>query len=956
MNNDLTTSAHQSINNSLTGSHNQPDHINNNNNNNVLSVRHIETVYQDRNTIRLAQIEQELRKISSYGSACDELLVWINDNRAYNSHYEAALLKCFRAIYETAESFGAWSGLQILKKASENRANLSLVSQKLIEELYEELKVKVLNKKKESASMVNPTTSTANSPTAVPLNSTSSGPSTPTTPALTQPQQLELSTSKNYDDLVREILASVCEPATGTAQKDACVNQPNQNTSIQNAPSPTATTVATTARSQQRVLSQSPVQASFATRSHPAIFINQGQPMVAPLTSHYSTLSAPILQQQQMAWLQYQQVLLQQQAQQQAQQQVQQLTLQQFQQRLQQKAQQLQQQAPRLNKIKSIKQYMVPASPTKQGSPQLQRTNEYGQTVQSPTNQSGASFSGHPQSISSPTIVQQQAAAQNAQATQYAYNSNQIAAWQQLMQQQNQKQQQLLQQQQEQEQRLRKYYNQQLLAAAVQMPQRGMQQRVQNAFIPQQMSPGYQSPQQQQFNNNNNISNQQQQPSAPVYIQPTQAQSQLSNTVGNSNTLQKQAQQSQQQSSSVSLAEIQAVSTAAMLPTTADLSIPARLTNGSNSSTSPTQPRPAQASTSNFGQQNAVYLPNITQPSFDQLVLPNKTTGLIPALANDSDPKDLADFLRPSSAILGPFRLVHSQRVTEKQFFIGKNYFTSLFNETNNRVKSPEKLPLTFLFTAWHVKSQERKVEWPEHMRAEVNGKQIYLERKMRVDGRIPIQTGKDKAYDLNNVLQEGTNVLRIYQDDCACSFNFCIRLYVRESENYIVEKVRKTPLSVQRGKEAIDKLLRKKDGSDDDEIAIEQKTLRVSLKCPITLTRIKIPAKGIKCKHVDCFDLHDYLLLNKMERPMWTCPHCNDVVTSEQLGYDLFFEGLLKTLPKNVSEIEFKDNHSTITVTKEDDLDDDNSNSNSEDEDGSMDNKAIIQKDTNTHKRLRLV
>lgn len=112
------------------------------------------------------------------------------------------------------------------------------------------------------------------------------------------------------------------------------------------------------------------------------------------------------------------------------------------------------------------------------------------------------------------------------------------------------------------------------------------------------------------------------------------------------------------------------------------------------------------------------------------------------------------------------------------------------------------------------------------------------------------------------------------------------------------------------------------------------------------------------------------------MERPMWTCPHCNDVVTSEQLGYDLFFEGLLKTLPKNVSEIEFKDNHSTITVTKEDDLDDDNNNSNSEDEDGSMDNKAIIQsniqkveqnvdvidlisddeEDTNTHKRLRLV
>jgi len=55
---------------------------------------------------------------------------------------------------------------------------------------------------------------------------------------------------------------------------------------------------------------------------------------------------------------------------------------------------------------------------------------------------------------------------------------------------------------------------------------------------------------------------------------------------------------------------------------------------------------------------------------------------------------------------------------------------------------------------------------------------------------------------------------------------------------------------------------------------SIEQTTIRVSLKCPVTYKRITLPARGIDCKHTQCFDLESYLQLN-CDRGSWRCPVC---------------------------------------------------------------------------------
>jgi hypothetical protein len=78
-----------------------------------------------KNNMRLREMEQEIRVFHSYGYACDELLTWLNDDRAYNQMNEAALLGCIHAIHEKYAEHGRWSGMQILRTANEKSAGLS---------------------------------------------------------------------------------------------------------------------------------------------------------------------------------------------------------------------------------------------------------------------------------------------------------------------------------------------------------------------------------------------------------------------------------------------------------------------------------------------------------------------------------------------------------------------------------------------------------------------------------------------------------------------------------------------------------------------------------------------------------------------------------------------------------------------------------------------------------------
>ncbi|XP_074317559.1 uncharacterized protein LOC141653627 isoform X2 [Silene latifolia] len=89
---------------------------------------------------------------------------------------------------------------------------------------------------------------------------------------------------------------------------------------------------------------------------------------------------------------------------------------------------------------------------------------------------------------------------------------------------------------------------------------------------------------------------------------------------------------------------------------------------------------------------------------------------------------------------------------------------------------------------------------------------------------------------------------------------------------------------------------------SGADSEVIEGASL-ISLNCPISFTRIRIPAKGHMCKHYQCFDLSNYVELNS-KRPSWRCPHCNQSVNFTDLRVDRMMVKVLQEAGENVSEV----------------------------------------------------
>jgi len=72
----------------------------------------------------------------------------------------------------------------------------------------------------------------------------------------------------------------------------------------------------------------------------------------------------------------------------------------------------------------------------------------------------------------------------------------------------------------------------------------------------------------------------------------------------------------------------------------------------------------------------------------------------------------------------------------------------------------------------------------------------------------------------------------------------------------------------------------------------------RSRLTCPITLARMKTPARGRRCQHLQCFDVEAYLTVNSRMafNQRWLCPVCNATTRPAELFIDAY---LLRVLAK---------------------------------------------------------
>lgn len=91
---------------------------------------------------------------------------------------------------------------------------------------------------------------------------------------------------------------------------------------------------------------------------------------------------------------------------------------------------------------------------------------------------------------------------------------------------------------------------------------------------------------------------------------------------------------------------------------------------------------------------------------------------------------------------------------------------------------------------------------------------------------------------------------------------------------------------------------------SDNDDIVMATST--ISLKCPLSISRMKNPAKGVFCQHLQCFDLQSFIY-SQETIPDWRCPICQNKIKLQDLAINDFLLDALNNTHEDVESISLK-------------------------------------------------
>ncbi|KAI1437693.1 PINIT domain-containing protein [Xylaria sp. CBS 124048] len=81
-----------------------------------------------------------------------------------------------------------------------------------------------------------------------------------------------------------------------------------------------------------------------------------------------------------------------------------------------------------------------------------------------------------------------------------------------------------------------------------------------------------------------------------------------------------------------------------------------------------------------------------------------------------------------------------------------------------------------------------------------------------------------------------------------------------------------------------------------------------LSLKCPLSYTRLRTPCRSVTCNHVQCFDATSYLQLQE-QGPQWICPICNKSAVFESLAIDEYVKDILDKTKDSVEQVTIEPN-----------------------------------------------
>ncbi|ETO82339.1 hypothetical protein F444_03499 [Phytophthora nicotianae P1976] len=181
---------------------------------------------------------------------------------------------------------------------------------------------------------------------------------------------------------------------------------------------------------------------------------------------------------------------------------------------------------------------------------------------------------------------------------------------------------------------------------------------------------------------------------------------------------------------------------------------------------------------------------------------------------------------------------------------------------------------------------------WPASTQLSVNGFGVPITQRAPPGHANPSKVLRELPANIFQYSRVGRNVVDIRTTENPSVFGFMVQIVEVRNINDLVNEVKEASknLTYEGAKQEVIKSF----GSEDEDDVVATVTM-LSVRCPLGLCVINLPARGIHCKHLQCFDLKTFMMFSKKARSKaWRCTVCHRFIKATDLRIDPYLKKLL--------------------------------------------------------------
>lgn len=181
---------------------------------------------------------------------------------------------------------------------------------------------------------------------------------------------------------------------------------------------------------------------------------------------------------------------------------------------------------------------------------------------------------------------------------------------------------------------------------------------------------------------------------------------------------------------------------------------------------------------------------------------------------------------------------------------------------------------------------------WPASTQLSVNGFAVPITQRAPPGHANPSKVLREIPANVFQYSRVGRNVIDIRTTENPSVFGFMVQIVEVRNINDLVNEVKEASkhLTYESAKQEVIKSF----GNEDEDDVVATVTM-LSVRCPLGLCVIDLPARGLNCKHLQCFDLKTFMLFSKKARSKaWRCTVCHKYIKASDLRIDPYLKKLL--------------------------------------------------------------